>query len=311
MYVNDTEVNDPEAVELARVLHRLRARAGHPTLAAISRRAGGQISPATLSRLFSGQTLPSRRAVYATAAALTQDSAEWDLVAQAYGRAARARGRSQAYERLARRSEERVQQVGSRPKDPALQELQDHLEHLRSSAGMTIRELAARTGLARSTVSDILRHPRPPKPEAVAALAHALGASTPHELARTAERLRESEAVFDETAVPSPGDPSDAFIRSAITRPPAEIAALAASLRATGETDLAARLIEAAVKELAVEDAATLAVALLNATSTTVQPTDHLDLEPEPAEHHVEVPAQQQEPLPWWKRRRARDLDTD
>ncbi|MFF2964547.1 hypothetical protein ACFVT1_37980 [Streptomyces sp. NPDC057963] len=80
------------------------------------------------------------------------------------------------------------------------------------------------------------------------------------------------------------------LIEAAITRSPAETAALATDLKGNGQTVLAGPLVETAVKELAVGDVAALAVALLDPVPD------------EEREHRVEVPEQKQEPASSWRR---------
>ncbi|MFF1505740.1 helix-turn-helix domain-containing protein, partial [Streptomyces sp. NPDC058316] len=263
---------------------------GNPTLAAISRRTGGRVSAATLSRLFAGRTLPSKRAVFATATALTRNVAELDFVAEAYELAMR----EQRRRRVRPVQGQRVPAAGAPKKDPGLQQLQDDLGLLARSAGLSIRQLAARTGIPKSTVSDAFHYDRLPRPDVVAAIAEACGgdADTWRRSAADLARAKEEAAkTVREQAAPSP---SEALIEAAMTRPPAEIAALATDLRGNGQTVLAGLLVETAVKELAVEGVAALAIALLNPVAD------------EEREHRVEVPEQKQEPASSWRRWRGK-----
>lgn len=276
--------NTPEVTELVRMLRRLRAAAGNPTLAAISRRTS--VSVATLSRLFAGSTLPSRQAVVALAKALTTDGNELNAVNDLYLRALMERDR-------ARPRHPRLTAASATGKDPELQQFQDNLQALVRSSGLSVRQLAARTGIARSTISDALHHTRLPRPDTVAAIAEACGDAPDSWKRAVTELARAHEQAAKTAREESSPSPSDTLIEAAVTRSPAEIAALAANLKDNGQSAVAARLVETAVKERTVEDVAALAVALLN-------PTPDRDGE---GESLAEVPPQKQEPTSWWRRR--------
>ncbi|MFJ2590861.1 helix-turn-helix transcriptional regulator [Streptomyces sp. NPDC087538] len=277
-----------EAAELVRVLRRLRETHGNPTLAAISRRTGERVSAATLSRLFAGRNLPSMHAVYVTARALTRDTAELYAVRELYNRATQEQYRRRV------RPDRRAPAVGTSKKDPGLQQLQDDLEALALSAGLSVRQIAARTGIPKSTVGDALHYDRLPRPDVVAAIAGACGGDA-DAWRRSAEDLvrakEEAAKSGREHAAPSP---SEVLIDAAVTRSPAEIAALATNLKGKGQTALATLLVETAVKERAVEDVTALAVALLGSGAEAER------------EHGVEVPEQKQEPPSSWRRWRGK-----
>ncbi|WP_327258053.1 helix-turn-helix domain-containing protein [Streptomyces sp. NBC_01244] len=310
----------PEAVELVDELRRLRAARGNPTLSAICNATGGYASVATLSRLFSGKTLPSEGAVMATARALSDDNGA-QAVGELYDRARRAwqRARPWALERRPRLP------VGGRARKPDtdVERFQDSLRGLVAKAGLSVRELSHLSGVPRSTLGDALSCPRPPQPRVVAAIARACDVEVgpwvsvarnvfytsraeevrvvaigevpaprsegPNPEPRGGERRAEQRG-----ADPSGFSPSGVLIEAAVTRPPAEIAALVARLKAGGETELAARLLQTAAKQRTVEDIAALALALLE----TEQAPASAELLPLPASRQLVVmPAKQEEHL--------------
>jgi transcriptional regulator with XRE-family HTH domain len=290
-----------EVAELVHTLRRLRETRGRPTLAMMSRRTDGYVSIATLSRLFSGKALPSMAAVMWTAEALTSDQAELAKVKAQYLSAMRERAFSTA------------QRARTAPESPAkthvVQSFQDELQALVRSAGLSIRELARRTRVPKSTISDTLKYPRLPKPEVVSAIATACDVD-PHpwfkaamELAESSTELAESKVLApsmdqdveeEPTGSPQPVNLPDVLIEAAATRPPSEIAALVTTLKENGRIQVAARLVEAVAKQRDAKDVAALAIALL-------------DSAPASDDTNAEVPATRQEASGWlpWRRREA------
>ncbi|MEV5817125.1 helix-turn-helix transcriptional regulator [Streptomyces mutabilis] len=290
-----------EVAELVHTLRRLRETRGRPTLAMMSRRTDGYVSIATLSRLFSGKALPSMAAVMWTAEALTSDQAELAKVKAQYLSAMRERAFSTA------------QRARTAPESPAkthvVQSFQDELQALVRSAGLSIRELARRTRVPKSTISDTLKYPRLPKPEVVSAIATACDVD-PHPWFKAAKELAESSTEPAESKVlapsmdqdveeeptgsPQPVNLPDVLIEAAATRSPSEIAALVTTLKENGRIQVAARLVEAVAKQRDAKDVAALAIALL-------------DSAPASDGTNAEVPATRQEASGWlpWRRREA------
>ncbi|MFD5493400.1 helix-turn-helix transcriptional regulator [Streptomyces sp. NPDC127091] len=288
--------SDSEVAELVHTLRHLREAQGNPTLKAISRRTGGFVSIATLSRLFSGKALPSMAVVLMAAQALTSDQVSLAKVRAQYLVAIMERDFSTAQH--ARPTAE------SLAKDPDVQRFQDELQTLVRSAGLSIRELARRTRVPKSTISDALKYPRLPKPEVVSAIATACNVD-PHPWLKAATELAESRVLAPSltqdveeeqrgSRSPQPVNLPDVLIETAATRSPSEIAALVTTLKENGKIHVAARLVEAVAKQRNAEDVAALAIALL-------------DSAPASDGTSVEAPTTRQESTGWfpWRRREA------
>ncbi|RSS56261.1 XRE family transcriptional regulator [Streptomyces sp. WAC07061] len=295
--------NTPEAAELVAMLRRLRAARGNPTLGAIShrtatssRRLGSYASTATLSRLFSGKALPSAWVVETAALALGADGQELTALMAQYDKAHRERHRA-----MLRPASRQPRPAGTRaalaPRAD-LQRFQEALRALVRASGLTLRQLEQRARVPRSTISDALNQPRPPRPDVVRAIAEACGADEPERWFQEAAGLaHHPEEPAPEAAEEVRGEavlaPHDALVEAAAMRSPAEIAALARSLGANGHGEVAARLVRAAARERTVEEVTDLALALLHA-------------EPVGEERRPDVPAQRQEPSGWRRWRTVR-----
>lgn len=288
--------NAPEAAELVRLLRSLRESKGNPTLRAISRMTGGYVSPATLSRMLSGTSLPSRSAVYAVVRALTENQTLIEIAMSHWEPAARQRHR---YRIRAAERQSRFDAVASEdpPKDLALQTLQEELRALVRSAGFSIRELARCSGVPRSTISDALNSARTPTAYVVAAIAQACEAdreSWPHAVK---DLIAPAEVSDQEHQGETDPDPVDILlIETAVTRSPAEIAELAMYFKENGQSDFAARLVELVAKERSLNEVAQLTLELLNFSR------------PDEGQVEVEVPAPNREGAGWrwWRRSEAR-----
>ncbi|MEV0993059.1 helix-turn-helix transcriptional regulator [Streptomyces sp. NPDC049949] len=288
------EDTNPEAVELVETLRRLRAACGNPTLEKIGRGTGHVVSTATLSRLFAGKVMPSRHAVMATASALLEMGTQ-----AASGRQLRLREVGVLYDRAKRTQRtQRAQPPGlpgrmgwgpaGRPPKMPDNRLQEQLWELLRERGFTLRELARRTGVGRSTLSDALSGARLPSPYLVSRIAEAcqvpreplLLALRDLEQARQAERRAAEAHTGPAQPPPAPAAPRppvpgsegssfvdifDVFVRAAVSRPPAEIADLVAGLQVLGEGEFAARIVQMAAGTRSVADVTALALALLAA----------------------------------------------
>ncbi|MCX4529905.1 helix-turn-helix domain-containing protein [Streptomyces sp. NBC_01551] len=289
----------PEVAEFASALRHLKDHNGQPTLKSIHRHTPSRISISTLSRMFSGKAVPTWPVLTEVLSLLHQgDETSAQLVAVIHARYQRAR--------LAQRGKfephplSRSQHVA--PETDDLQKLQQGLRDLMASAGLTLRLVAERTGVPKSTIFDgINQKPprsRPPRPDVVAAIAHACGAEDPESWYRVAERMHDTPKPANTRARTDQSvtlDPFDAVIKAAVTRPGDEIAELAISFKEGGREDLAARLIEAVAKSSSVQEVAAITIALLNHSSPhkeSAAETSHP--QPETPTYPPEAPA----PLP-------------
>ncbi|KIF00735.1 hypothetical protein PL81_39535 [Streptomyces sp. RSD-27] len=279
------------------MLRRLRRLSfGDLTLGAISYRTRLHVSVPTLSRLFSGKTVPTRWSVEEVIRAIpTMDYESSNLVDEIRDQYEKAK-EEQYRRRMAHRATykhmgETLRAAESdQPSEfqeqelQELQELQAGLRFLMVSARLSVRRVADRIAIPKSTVSDALNQSRPPRPDIVAGIAQACGVD-PQPWYNAAEKI----GRVDSSAMP---DPSDFIIRSAVARPANEIAELAISLRDSGRQEVATRLIEAAARSRPVQEVSAITIALLNHSSPRRENTAEASKAP------PEMPAPRQEPGP-------------
>ncbi|MEU8436890.1 helix-turn-helix transcriptional regulator [Streptomyces sp. NPDC029216] len=275
----------PGAAELVEALRRLRADSGNPTLERISHALGGRVSAATVSRLFSGRTLPSERVARDVVGALLE------MTSRTPGRKSLELREFQGLYAKAKRAQAAARTPRPAPDKPAegmpvdAARLHEELRGLLRSRGISLARLARYLGMPTSTLSDVLRH-RLPSAHVVRSIAE-ICKVPPRPLL---EALAILERAHDDAAraaapgpapaarpAPAPGSvpgprapvpeeaasPVDVLVRAAVTRPPAEIAALVAGLQAGGQAAFAARIVEEAVRTRGVADVTALALALL------------------------------------------------
>ncbi|MEV7511770.1 helix-turn-helix transcriptional regulator [Streptomyces sp. NPDC091201] len=335
----------PEAVELTEGLRRLRAAARNPTLDKIRHSVDGSPSAATLSRLFSGRTLPSERIVREVAQALLQMTSQPPAVKDRLLREVVDRYRRAKHaQRRARPGRPRVPKQAGQSKNEYVDPgpLQAALWSLIHGKGISLSQLADLIGVPKSTLHDRLRHPtRPPSRAMVESIARALRISPQpylealHDLENrqasynasraeieiekdrqerldaalkaarraTEERYRASAARLADLApahapapsratehAPGPEQASlnasltEVLVADAVTRPPAEIAALVAALHTAGHSAAAAQVVQEAVSTRSVDDVTALVLALLNnhREQTAASPPGSLRKEPFP-----------------------------
>ncbi|GAA2274308.1 hypothetical protein GCM10010145_52180 [Streptomyces ruber] len=245
--------------QLAGELRRLQIRAGGPSLRRLAQTT--HYSPSTLSRYFSGRQFPSLEVTRRLAGALEADDRSLDhlegLWHEAAGqrtrsRAARSRGRGPGSTGRGRTSPDTIET----PEDLA-GALRNELE------GRSVRQLAADTGLARTTVHEAVNGRRIPSVHTVTALARAAGLN-PEPWIRAVDKVRHRAART--------GRPSRPVRESAVPgqrtegsqgRSPADVAALAARYEREGDPAKARQVLRDAARTHSSDAMADIAQALL------------------------------------------------
>lgn len=288
----------PRGAELANRLRAFRAEHGSPTYESLSRVI--HVSPATLSRLFNGQIVPGFWLVQSLVRVLDPNAnlepwrrLHWEAEKEFEERKAITKPRLT----LSPRQESSPEQAAAT--DAAA--FKHALRKMIDDSGLSLREAAARSRIARSTLSDALNGERLPSRETVAALARTCGAKE-EDWVHAVDLLRgEPEGpravragnVGRETVHPrddltarltgaTPAEAVQALLAGAATRPPADIAALAITLRQQGHTRAADSLLAEVARTRTIDEVAAIAVALLDTVQTPGQQPAKADEQEKP-----------------------------
>ncbi|MEU6071221.1 helix-turn-helix domain-containing protein [Streptomyces sp. NPDC047082] len=255
----------PAAVRLASELRRLRAEAGDPTLKRIRNRTGA--SEATLSRIFSGQLIPSEDILItlvdvlrrlASGQNVTSDFDEWVTLRMAA--------------RRERETKFTLAQQQARPEQPfttpdqitSLPEAQQAMRSLLTMRGLTIRAAAKQAGLARSTLFDALTRDRLPSPSTVTALLLACSVKDTGPWLRAIQRIQSDQA---KEITDQPNDRTSTGRHSAVKRSPTETAVLAVHFQREGDFQRVRHILREAAHLLPPEAMAEVAYSLLELTA--------------------------------------------
>ncbi|MFD3511207.1 helix-turn-helix domain-containing protein [Nocardia sp. NPDC058666] len=237
------------------MLRDLRAATGQLKLELLAKRS--MTSTATLSRMLSGQTLPHWPLVRAVVD-LLDPAADHDLWLSQYDKARAEQARQRSTSRYTTRSA-----VGQAPAEIMdLQGLQDALRSLILESGQSVRTVARRTLIPKSTIFDALNAPRLPHVRVVAAIAHACNTHI-EPWTNAVGRLSAVARAQPEAPEPEPS-PHDTVATVVAAWALPDIAALVLGLREGGNTELALHLLEGVAEQRPPRDVATLAMALLD-----------------------------------------------
>lgn len=247
------------AARLAVELRRLQTRAGGPSLRRLAQ--ATHYSPSTLSRYFSGRQFPSLEVTRLLAEALGADRPAVKHLEGLWQEAAGERTRTRTRAAQGRRPKAAG---GGRTSPDTIETPEDLAGALRDELrGRSVRQLAADTGLARTTVHEAVNGRRIPSVETVTALARAAG-HDPGPWIRAVGKVRGRAGRAGRTdGRPRAGRESPVPGPRTEGRSPADIAALAARYEREDDPAKARQVLREAARTLSADAMADVAQALL------------------------------------------------